>query len=57
MDTLAEHNRLGLLPGVAEKFDTLMGAHRGEVELVVTSASVRPSDFTILGLYLADDGL
>jgi F-type H+-transporting ATPase subunit O len=39
MDTLAEHNRLGLLPGVAEKFDTLMGAHRGEVELVVTSAS------------------
>ncbi|KAF2850957.1 OSCP-domain-containing protein [Plenodomus tracheiphilus IPT5] len=36
--TLAENNRLGTLPGVVEKFGELMGAHRGEVELVVTSA-------------------
>ncbi|RAH41889.1 F1F0 ATP synthase subunit 5 [Aspergillus aculeatinus CBS 121060] len=36
--TLAENNRLGLLEGVCEKFATLMGAHRGEVELSITSA-------------------
>lgn len=39
--TLAENNRLGLLKGICEKFGELMGAVRGEVELVVTSASVR----------------
>jgi F-type H+-transporting ATPase subunit O len=39
--TLAENNRLGVLGGVVEKFGVLMGAHRGEVELVVTSAEVR----------------
>lgn len=38
---LAENNRLGLLPGVCEKFGQLMGAARGEVEMVVTSAQVR----------------
>jgi F-type H+-transporting ATPase subunit O len=32
---------LGVLEGVVEKFAQLMGAHRGEVELVVTSAAVR----------------
>ncbi|KAH9875057.1 ATP synthase F0 subcomplex subunit OSCP atp5 [Plenodomus biglobosus] len=37
--TLADNNRLGALPGVVEKFGELMGAHRGEVELVVTSAA------------------
>jgi len=37
--TLAENNRLGSLPGVVSKFSELMGAHRGEVELVVTSAT------------------
>lgn len=37
--TLAENNRLGALPGVVSKFSELMGAHRGEVELVVTSAT------------------
>jgi F-type H+-transporting ATPase subunit O len=36
---LAENNRLGLLEGVADKFGTLMGASRGEMELVVTSAA------------------
>jgi len=39
--TLAENNRLGVLQGVVEKFGVLMGAHRGEVELTVTSAAVR----------------
>lgn len=41
LSTLAENNRLGVLEGVVEKFAVLMGAHRGEVELVVTSAAVR----------------
>ncbi|KAK4101027.1 OSCP-domain-containing protein [Parathielavia hyrcaniae] len=36
--TLAENNRLGLLPGVCNKFGELMSAARGEVEMVVTSA-------------------
>jgi len=30
---------LGLLGGIAEKFGVLMGAHRGEVEAVITSAT------------------
>jgi len=42
LHTLAENNRLGILEGVCEKFSTLMGAHRGEMELTITSASVRP---------------
>ncbi|KAF1943115.1 OSCP-domain-containing protein [Clathrospora elynae] len=37
--TLAGNNRLGALEGVVEKFGVLMGAHRGEVELTVTSAA------------------
>jgi F-type H+-transporting ATPase subunit O len=41
LETLAENNRLNQLEGVAEKFGTLMGAARGEVELTVTSAAVR----------------
>ena len=41
LSTLAENNRLGVLEGVVEKFGVLMGAHRGEVELTVTSAAVR----------------
>ncbi|CAI9632186.1 unnamed protein product [Alternaria burnsii] len=39
LSTLAENNRLGVLQGVVEKFGVLMGAHRGEVELTVTSAA------------------
>jgi F-type H+-transporting ATPase subunit O len=39
LDTLAQNNRLGVLEGVVEKFGVLMGAHRGEIELVVTSAA------------------
>ncbi|EDU48541.1 AtpH F0F1-type ATP synthase delta subunit mitochondrial oligomycin sensitivity protein [Pyrenophora tritici-repentis] len=39
LTTLAENNRLGVLQGIVEKFSVLMGAHRGEVELVVTSAA------------------
>ena len=38
---LAENNRLGLLPGVCNKFGELMSAARGEVEMTVTSAQVR----------------
>ncbi|KAF9893718.1 ATP synthase F0 subcomplex subunit OSCP atp5 [Aspergillus nanangensis] len=36
--TLSENHRLGLLEGVCDKFETLMGAHRGEIELNITSA-------------------
>ncbi|KAJ5881480.1 uncharacterized protein N7529_000152 [Penicillium soppii] len=38
LETLAENNRLGSLEGVCEKFATLMGAHRGEIDLNITSA-------------------
>jgi len=37
---LAENNRLALLEGVCEKFETLMGAARGEIELFITTAQV-----------------
>jgi F-type H+-transporting ATPase subunit O len=40
LTTLAENNRLGALEGVCEKFGQLMSAHKGEVELNVTSAAV-----------------
>ena len=40
LQTLADNNRLGLLEGVCEKFSVLMGAARGEVDLVITSAAV-----------------
>ncbi|KAI9677705.1 MAG: ATP synthase F0 subcomplex subunit OSCP atp5 [Trizodia sp. TS-e1964] len=46
LKTLAENNRLGLLESICNKFETLMGAHRGEVEMNVTSAS--PLDPKIL---------
>ncbi|KAL2180025.1 ATP synthase delta subunit-domain-containing protein [Thermothelomyces heterothallicus CBS 202.75] len=38
LETLVENNRLGLLPGVCNKFNELMSAARGEVEMIVTSA-------------------
>lgn len=37
-DTLAENNRLALLPGVCDKFARLMAAARGEVQMTVISA-------------------
>lgn len=40
LKTLADNNRLGILQGVCEKFATLMGAARGEIDLTITSASV-----------------
>ena len=40
LDTLAENNRLSLLEGVCEKFGQLMGAARGELDLIITSAQV-----------------
>ncbi|KAI9820641.1 MAG: ATP synthase F0 subcomplex subunit OSCP atp5 [Pycnora praestabilis] len=39
LTTLAENNRLGILEGVCEKFGTLMGASRGEIDLTITSAA------------------
>ncbi|KAL8977625.1 MAG: hypothetical protein Q9205_006613 [Flavoplaca limonia] len=39
LKTLADNNRLGILPGVCDKFTTLMGAARGEMDLTVTSAA------------------
>jgi F-type H+-transporting ATPase subunit O len=44
LTTLAENNRLGVLEGVCLKFAELMSAHKGEVELVVTSATVSHSE-------------
>lgn len=40
LNTLAFYNRLGLLKGVCEKFGELMSAAQGNVEMIVTSASV-----------------
>ncbi|KAF2100030.1 OSCP-domain-containing protein [Rhizodiscina lignyota] len=39
LGTLAEHNRLNALKAVCEKYAELVSAHRGEVELTVTSAA------------------
>ncbi|KAF2460512.1 ATP synthase delta subunit-domain-containing protein [Lineolata rhizophorae] len=44
--TLAENNRLGVLADVCEKFAVLMSAHKGEVELTITSAA--PLDNKVL---------
>lgn len=41
LQTLAENNRLGILENVCENFEKLMSAHRGEIELIITSAAVR----------------
>jgi F-type H+-transporting ATPase subunit O len=38
LETLAENNRLGLLPSIVEKFSTIISAARGEIEVTVTSA-------------------
>lgn len=53
LKVLAENNRLGLLPDVVSKFGELMSASRNEVELVITSATVRDRHLssTIPGLY------
>ncbi|KAI4155874.1 MAG: hypothetical protein LQ340_000704 [Diploschistes diacapsis] len=40
LQTLADNNRLGILEGVCGKFAELVGAAKGEVEMVVTSAAV-----------------
>ena len=45
LKTLSENNRLGILQGVCEKFSSLMGAARGELDLTVTSASVSATPF------------
>lgn len=38
--TLSENNRLGVLRSVTEKYAELVSAHRGEIEMIVTSAAV-----------------
>lgn len=38
---LADNNRLALLEGICDKFGQLMSASRGEMELTITTASVR----------------
>jgi len=40
LETLAYYNRLGLLKNVCVKFEELMSASKGEVELTITSATV-----------------
>lgn len=45
LQTLADNNRLGLLGGVCTKFEELIRAARGEVEMSVTSATVRACSF------------
>lgn len=47
--TLAENNRLGILEGVCEKFSTLMGAYRGEMDLTITSATVPSTLLAAIG--------
>lgn len=42
--TLADNNRLSLLGGVCSKFDELISASRGEVEMTITSAQVCGND-------------
>lgn len=45
LEVMAEHNRLGLLGQVINKYETLMRAHQGEVEAIITSATVSPRIF------------
>ena len=52
LQTLADNNRLGILEGVCEKFTLLMGAAKGELEMIVTSAAVL---LLFLGLLLLID--
>jgi len=40
LNTLAENNRLGLIKSVCDNYAALLSAHKGEIELVVTSAAV-----------------
>jgi F-type H+-transporting ATPase subunit O len=40
LEVLAENNRLGLVSDIIEKYGILMGAHRGEIETIITSAVV-----------------
>ena len=42
LQTLADNNRLGILEGVCDKFTDLIGAAKGELEMIVTSAAVIP---------------
>ncbi|KAK9449251.1 ATP synthase delta subunit-domain-containing protein [Limtongia smithiae] len=46
LSVLADNNRLGMLGEVIAKFDTLMAAHKGEVEASITSAA--PLDSKVL---------
>jgi F0F1-type ATP synthase delta subunit len=37
---MADNNRLKEAGGIIDAFEVLMGAHRGEIQSVITSASV-----------------
>ena len=54
LNTLAENNRLGILENVCDNFEKLMSAHRGEIELTITSAAVRRK---FMPPYLDNQGL
>jgi len=49
LEVLAENNRLGLVNGIIEKYGILMGAHRGEIETIITSAVVSRGLLWMLG--------
>ena len=53
LQTLANNNRLGLLEGVCDKFAQLMSAHKGEIEVTVVTASVRPISSPSSSAFLA----
>lgn len=40
LEVLADNNRLGLVNGIINNYDILMSAQRGEVEAIITSATV-----------------
>jgi F-type H+-transporting ATPase subunit O len=43
LEVMSENGRLGHLDGVVAAFARIMRAHKGEVDVIVTSAQVRPS--------------
>ena len=40
LEVMSENGRLGMLDGVVAAFEKIMRAHKGEVDVVVTSAQV-----------------
>ena len=40
LEVMSENGRLGMLDGVVAAFEKIMRAHKGEVDVIVTSAAV-----------------